>query len=91
MLSQGWSHHTNVISVTQARYDSVECQFCLSRLNSLMRMSSFERNSDDFTWSGSDSSMALSGESLGRFSTANCLSGFRLRFLSGLISSFRLK
>ena len=54
-------------------------------------MSSFERNSDDFTWSGSDSSMVLSGESLGSSSMANCLSGLKLRFLSGCISSFRLK
>ena len=46
-------------------------------------MSSFVRNSDSFIWSGSDSSMSLSVESLGNSSMANCLSGFRLRFRFG--------
>ena len=85
VASQGWPHHTLVINIAQVLYNVFECHFFCSKLNSLVQMSSFIRNSDCGILSGSDDRMSRRVEPLGSFSMANCFSGFKLRFLSGYI------
>ncbi len=48
-------------------------------------MSNFVRNSFVVSLSGSESKMSLRVEFLGKASMANCLSGIKLKFLSGPI------
>jgi len=62
--------------------------FFYSRLNSLVQMSSFVRNSDCVMLSGSDNRMSRSVELLASCFMANCLRGFKFKFRSGDISSF---